>query len=250
MSGPGSTDALRVEIDALRVKTKYKHKKTTSPSESTRSKVIPSIASNNGIVTMPIDNLIQMLLRVNHGVFFGDSHGDFNCSEFLVSKMVLFKKQGVTLFFMEMFGSDAQPMLDRYFKYGDNEKDLVLYLDKGGWEKSTGMAKKYVEIVKAARQQGIKVIGLDDDSEGASRLEDSNLHWTKVVNQYASKGKKYVVFAGFGHSSVFPLNKGIDFRLGIPSMDFETGSAKVFLGDGKYNNFRIVLEKSPHQPAS
>ena len=213
-----------------------------------RTKVIPSLPSDKGKVSVSNDDLLRTLLNVNPGVFIGDSHTDFNCSEFMTSKMAFLKQQGVTLFFMEMFGSEAQPKLDRYFEKGDNGEELVSYLQKRGWEKRPGMAKKYFEIVRAARENGIKIIGIDNNAAGKNRLEKSNPHWVKVISNYTSNNHtKYVVFGGQGHSSNYLFNKGVDFRLGIPSIDLETGTPQILLGDGRDSDFSIILEESPNQ---
>jgi len=55
------------------------------------------------------------------------------------------------------------------------------------------------------------------------------------------------VFGGQGHSSNYLFNKGVDFRLGIPSIDLETGTPQILLGDGRDSDFSIILEESPNQ---
>lgn len=216
-----------------------------------RTKVVPSVPSDNGKVSISNDNLLSALLNVNPGIFIGDSHADFNCSEFMASKMAFFKQQGVTLFFVEMFGADAQPMLDRYFEKGDNAEELVSYLQERGWEKRPGMTRKYFEIVQAANQNGIRTVGIDNEASGNRRLENSNPHWMRVINDYTSNSNnKFVVFGGYGHSANNPFHKGIDYYLGIPSIDLETGTPQTLLGDSRANDFRIILEKSPNQPDS
>ncbi|MFC1637603.1 ChaN family lipoprotein [Candidatus Margulisiibacteriota bacterium] len=213
-----------------------------------RAKVVPSVPSQNGKVTVSGGKLLSKLLQTNPGVFIGDSHTEFNCAEFVAARMGDFKKEGVTLFFMEMFGSDAQPMLDRYFKKGDNGTELVQYLKDRGWNKRPGMAQKYFEAVQAARENGIQVIGIDNDAAGDRRLEESNPHWTEVINKHTSKKKtKYVVFGGHGHSANYSANKGVDYRLGIPSVDLVTGDPQIKIGDGKKNDFEIALAPSPDQ---
>jgi uncharacterized iron-regulated protein len=215
-----------------------------------RAKIIPSIPSNNGIVSISEDVLLTNLINVNPGVFMGDSHTEFNCSEFMASKMNLLSRRGVGLFFMEMFGSSAQPLLNRYFEKGDNLNALVSYLKERGWDKRPGMAEKYCEIVKAAKENGIRIIGIDNDAYGRGRLEESNPHWVSVINKYTEKkGTKYIIFGGGGHSANYSLNKGVDYLLGIPSVDLNTGEKqKILLGDGKANDFSIDLIKSPNQP--
>ncbi len=217
-----------------------------------RSKVIPPVRSDQGQVRVSAETLFAQLLNVNPGLFFGDRHGSYNTVEYLSGNMDYFKKQGVTTLYMEMFAADAQPLLDRYFEKGDNVAELEQYLYTQGWHKDLGMDKKYMELVKAARESGIRIVGIDDATSATdpNRLKSSDSHWTQIIQKNSKPTEKYLVFGGQGHSErdEAQCKYGVDYRLGIPALDFYTGEPRIVLGDRFKFDFAIYLERSPHQP--
>lgn len=217
----------------------------------------------------PTDLIIQQLnskkdVNGANGVFLGDSHGDYNIVEFLTEKMPEFKKAGINKFYMEMIEADSQVMIDRYYEKGDNENEIVEHFKNNGWEKTKGTAQNYFNLIKAAKENGIKVYGIDESNEsfmkgglsgsGPDRLTRSNPLWTSVIKEHTTPGDKYIVYGGLGHSANYPFNKGVDQMLGdIPSLDFDTSKnnkEEIQVGDGKANDFEILLPKSPNQPKS
>jgi hypothetical protein len=220
--------------------------------KAARAKVIPSIPSNRGQVTVSDEDFFKMLLNVNPGIFLGDRHGSYNIVEYLSGKMPYFKQQGVSTLYMEMFPPEAQPMLDRYFETGENQAELEQYLNAQGWHKDLGMDKKYAQLVSAARESGIRIVGIDtvETQPDDVRLKASNLHFAAVVKEHARPGEKYLVFGGEGHSSQNEMdcNYGVDYQLGIPSVDFKTGEPGIYLSDRFKQDFMLALERNPDQP--
>lgn len=158
---------------------------------------------------------------------------------------------------MEMIPAEKQPMIDRYYEKGDNEKEIVDYLEQG-WSQREGSAQQYFNIIKSAKENGIKVYGIDEPAEvdlksdRADRLTRSNPEWASVITKNTKAGDKYIIFGGYGHSANYLYNKGVDQLLGdIPSVDFDTsdsGKTEIIGGDGKANDFQVLLPKSPNQP--
>lgn len=214
-----------------------------------RQKVIPSLPSQGGEVNLSVNDFIARIYNANPGIFIGDRHGEYNCSEFVSSLIPSLKAQGVTVLFMEMFPSDKQPLLDRYFKVGDNEQQLLAHLQRY-WEKTPLAPEKYLQIIRTAKANGIRVVGIDCEHTGQNRLETSNPHWVGVIkNNLKSTTTKYVIFGGYAHAGNYPYNKGVDYRLGIPSVELSTGEElKILLGDSKGNDFQITLPNHPEQP--
>lgn len=224
----------------------------------TQTQVCNKVPTDGNPTTLIIDQLNSKKdINGARGVFLGDSHGDCNIQEFLAKEMPEFKKAGVNKFYMEMIPADMQSMIDRYYEKGDNEKEIVNYL-KQGWEKVDGSAQKYFNIIKAAKDNGIKVYGIDEPLKIAmtetqlNRTDRTNPQWAKIVTNNTKPDDKYIMFGGLAHSANYSANKGVDQLLGdIPSLDFgtsENNKEEILVGDGKANDFQILLPKSPNQP--
>lgn len=191
------------------------------------------------------------------GVFIGDLHGYFNCPEFLTDNMSKFKKAGLNKIFMEMFRAEDKEILNRYYNNKASDDELIAYL-KDGWEKKPGTAKRYFEVVKAAKANGIRVYGIDEPKKDffekpiEQRLQRSNPFWKRQILKNSTPKDKYIVFGGAGHSANYPRDKGVNVLLGnIPAVDFDrskTGKAYVEKGDGKDSDYKIYLPRAKGQP--
>lgn len=231
--------------------------------DQVRKEVIPAELLAHGagkeIPKLSPEDLITTLLKENPGVCLGDLHGNFNIPEFLTANMNKFAKADAKVIFLEMIRSDAEGKraLEQLRKTGD-VKAFADYLEKKQWGKEKGWTEKIGTMVKKAYDEGMDVVGIDIEHTGDSRLETSNPHWKGVVVDYVSRKEfpkqgKYFVFGGSGHSAEYPANKGVDYMLGVPSVDFRSAKAAtphVRVGDRKDNDFEIVLPKSKDQPPS
>lgn len=224
----------------------------------TQTQVCNKTPTDGNPTTLIIDQLNSKKdINGANGIFLGDAHGCVNIQEFLVNQMPELKKAGVNNFYMEMFDADDQAMIDKYYEKGDNEQEIVNYL-KVGWEKTDGSAQRYFNIIKTAKENGIKVYGIDEPTETylgqsqSKRLERANPFWANVIKEHTETSDKYIIYGGSGHSANYSMNKGVDQLLGdIPSIDFGTSSSsknEIVVGDGKDNDFEILLPKSPNQP--
>lgn len=157
------------------------------------------------------------------GFMIGDVHGDTYITEFLEDYMPAFRNAGVQTFFIEMIRSEDQDILDRFMETGDRT-ELAAYLQPG-WDKGPGWIDSVIDVIEAARQQGIQVVGIDIPFSGADRLETSNPHWTGIIQDHmagSSHDQKYLVFGGQAHAGDYPANTGVDARLGIMSGSFQS----------------------------
>ena len=121
---------------------------------------------------------ISNLLKDHQGLFIGDSHGVLSISEWLKEYLDDLKGEGVEQLHMEMVRSDYQFLIDDY--YADIEGSgirLEAYLEKRWGHKSSGTGAAYFDIIETAKNNGIKVFGIDTDVTGDRKLEDSNPHW-------------------------------------------------------------------------
>ncbi|MBK8012055.1 MAG: hypothetical protein IPK13_11960 [Deltaproteobacteria bacterium] len=215
----------------------------TAPVPPTREEVLPELRPS-----MKPGELISEILKTNPGVFLGDEHGSSAIPEFLSNSMSSFRDSGVKRLYVEMFNSDHQPMLDRFWEQGDNRQDLVAHLEMNGWNKAEGWPERVVSMLESAKKAGIRPIGIDTAHTGSSRLETANPHWVSVIQAHeaeASDRGLYVVWGGSGHSANFPRNKGVDWRLGIPSVDLGDSASisvpEVTTADGRSSDFRVTL---------
>lgn len=195
------------------------------------------------------------ILKDNHGLFIGDSHGELSIPEWLKQHLDDFQREGVEQLHMEMVRSDHQFLIDNY--YADVEGSgirLEAYLEKRWGHKSPGTGAAYFDIIETAKNNGIKVFGIDNDITGDNRLEGSNPHWASTINSKMtelSPNGKFLVFGGTGHSANYPLNKGVDQILGnIPSIDFDQSKSKnveIRKADGRESDYIVSLPDSPNQ---
>jgi hypothetical protein len=166
---------------------------------------------------------IRYGLEQARGFMIGDGHGDTFITRFLADNMAEFRAAGVGVFFIDMIQSADQEILDRFMESGDRS-ELTEYLEDG-WNKGPGWIGSLVDLIDAARRQGIEVVGIDIPFSGSDRLETSNPHWTSVISNHMSErgsNTKYLVFGGGANVGDYPFNTGVDARLGIMSGSFQT----------------------------
>ena len=200
--------------------------------------------------------LINRVLQKNPGVFLCDIHGYYNIPEFIARSMPELKASGVTKIFMEMFPADTQPMLDRYFSQGDNSEEVMTYLTEHWSHLEKELPQKYFDIVRYAKENGIKVYGLDEpvktfkNNPISERELRSNPFWKDTVINNTNPHDKYIVYGGAGHAITRTEKKGVDCMLGIPSIIIKTDNKEMsFLSLDKFD-FVHHLPESPNQPKS
>ena len=189
------------------------------------------------------------------GLFLGDAHGVLSVSEWLTEHLDEFKEQNVKQLYMEMVRSDHQFLVDDYYNGVEGaEVRLQAYLEERWGHKSPGTGMAYFDIIETAKENGIKVCGIDNNVIGNARLERSNPHWDGVIDKHSQElgqNEKFLIFGGSGHIANYPMNKGVDHMQGdIPSIDFnasETGKIEITKGDGKDSDYEVSLPDSPNQ---
>jgi hypothetical protein len=180
------------------------------------------------------NQVLGALLKQNRGLMFGDIHGETKVLDAMSAFLPHLAASGAKVFFVEMIKSADQAVLDGFMRTGDVSA-LAKHLVATGWDKGEDgrWATQLASVLNEARKLGMKLVGIDVQHTGDSRLEASNPAWASTIEKTMRtmpREAKYVVFGGLGHSGNYPLNKGVDALLGIPSVDFFSSQVPYFSG--------------------
>jgi hypothetical protein len=117
-------------------------------------------------------------------ICIGEKHSDVAPKKFLIQNMPLFRESGFTVLFMEHLSvKEHLNLLKEYFtseEMSDGLKTKLSVLDEGHKSPSADQEKlqqwrskyNFTEIVKAAKQNGIEVIPLEESEDSWSRLNE------------------------------------------------------------------------------
>lgn len=126
---------------------------------------------------------LSRLIANKRLVYFGETHLDVVAKNFMVDQMSTFKKLGFTHIALEIFEVREQKMLDDYMAGKINDDIITDYLKyEWGWCDP----RFYLEIVKAAKREKLKIIALDP-----SRT-DRDKPWPEFRNTNAFYDEKYI----------------------------------------------------------
>ncbi|HIE3609195.1 TPA: membrane-targeted effector domain-containing toxin, partial [Legionella anisa] len=169
----------------------------------------------------------------------GECHSHISPKKFLIENMKKMKQNGYEVLFMEhLFYDTNQKDLDEFFKTGKMSTELINQLremNQHGLGYSFGPSSKitsslwknndYVAVLHAAREAGIRVVGIDISTVYRSQkigIDNQQLDNTRIryMNYTAaqimkreigflSKGKKWCGFMGNTHVSTFENTPGV-----------------------------------------
>lgn len=136
-------------------------------------------------------------------LYFGEMHMGQESKTFLTEHMGDLKRQGVGAVAMEMFNSTNQPILDRYLANEATIDEVKTALVREWNYESQG----YLNILAAAKANGMKLIALDDRSDGWSggfltAIVKRDAHMAQVIAQAIKNdpGLRIAVLCGRMHS--------------------------------------------------
>jgi|GEM_PF-2362395 len=194
------------------------------------------------------ERLLPALLAKNPGVALGDVHFFGETNLYLASQMRELKKAGVDTIYLEdedkhfksmsALSDEQLRQLLRDRKLGD-----IILLGKAEADltdparSNTDPDGTYVQMMLAAREQGIRIIPIDkkglarDQEPMVHRLATTNITWTDTIRRdrdllekQGKKAGKYIVWAGYDHLVDTPGSYGlVDDSLGLPVVAFEQG---------------------------
>lgn len=181
---------------------------------------------------------VKDCIQFNKGLVIGERHRDKSPKQFLIDNMALLKSQGVTTLYMEHLLHEChQEMLDAYLKSpidAPMPKRLELYLRHLDFEQELDGSATYINIVKSAKENGIRVVAIDSEATyqigitrnlsdlndtqlSIDRLKAMNISMLERFSQY-NDGGKYIAFIGSGHVSTCNGVPGVSDLLGCPNI--------------------------------
>lgn len=196
--------------------------------EPDRDKSVPQLRTENGTgrILAPIDGLFSALFQSNQGVFVGERHFDRTSKAIITDYLVHhLPSWGVRVLFLEAIAQRDQPALNEYLATGRNREGVLRSLNEYGWD-----VEGFMKLIDSARAAGIRVVGTD--IRGKSLEERDRLAANIVRHELRDhpQGAKFMYFGGSSHShhrsttSSGKVTFGLDYLLGIPSVDMVTRS--------------------------
>lgn len=187
--------------------------------------------ANSGMLV----DIFRDALSHNKGVAIGEEwHGDYSFPLFMSAMMPVFKEMNVTRFYTEMALAGKQSIIDDW-QEGRDEESFPDHLDSqpNYFAYSKHMWQHYWLMMCAAREEGIKIVGLDnpDIRTGYGAVMDApfkTMFWESVIEKdrkTAKPGELYVVYGGESHVTDHgdPF-KGIHQILGVPRILLKKGT--------------------------
>ncbi|HAT1919920.1 TPA: membrane-targeted effector domain-containing toxin [Legionella pneumophila] len=200
----------------------------------------------SSISPVMIDKTVERVQDLFEGSFIiGESHSHISPKRVLIENMKKMKEYGYEILFMEhLFYDTDQSDLDKFFETGEISTYLMsrLYeMNRSGMRHSFGPASgitsplwqqnDYTSVLRAAREAGIRVVGIDISTVYYSQkigIDDQHLDNTRVryMNYTAaqimereshslSKGKKWCCLMGNVHVRTFENTLGVSELLGV-----------------------------------
>jgi len=158
-------------------------------------------------VTNP--NLATVLPKSFDVLVVGESHSNLEIKMRITQSLSNLKKENVAFLGLEVFQSQTQHLLDRYFKTGEGLDDIKSYLHKAyPFKDDIGIIVGLIDLITTAREQGIRIIALDkpknlikNQDDGDQWINERNKWMADRVKETLKKnpGKKIVCLVGNYH---------------------------------------------------
>jgi cellobiose-specific phosphotransferase system component IIB len=209
------------------------------------------------------EEIIEKTLEHARGLVIGESHGEIGSKQWLIENMERLAGKNVKTLYMEHLLTDFhQAALDSFFETGVMAKDLENYLKALDIGNMTDPLERYtfVEVVKAAGKQGIRVQAIDcmasyrlngmEILNNQERIVDEMAR-QKMMNYFARSiirsdqalrgAHKWAALMGNSHSNTFEGIAGVselEEAIGIRVEDVAEGtSTGIEVDPGKIMDF-------------
>lgn len=172
------------------------------------------------------------VLRRDPGIYLGEKHSYYSHMQWFADHIPAFHKEGVRQVFMESILQKDQWLVDDYMNHVPGaEERLKSHIAHR--IPDTVSPIPVFNLIKACKEQGIKVVGIDIPPDDFPHLTFAqargavNEDWAKLVNEHRADlkpGEKFLVIGGAAHGYLrVDQNRGypsINEWLGITSYDF------------------------------
>jgi len=172
-------------------------------------------------------------------LFIGERHTVKADKEEIIKNLAVFKKLGMTHLAMEMLREEQQKIVDDY-SAGKIDRGKVLEIFKQGWDKRPGIAEKYMELLDAAKSNGMRILAVDlytDSSEYGTTefFRKRNANWARIAESILQDKKSRILFyngqSHSGYNKVHDSANEILERTGIKSSVVEFAGGEVAPSD-------------------
>ena len=240
-------------------------REANTPRPSNKDVAIPASITN------PEDQ-IRYLLSHNRGLFDGDIHDNLAFPEYMAAHMAMLKEEKVTLMFLEMVDVKNQKMIDDFYNCMDGADVKLLEDMREHWGHSRGSADARFALILAAREAGIRTVGIGWNGHKAvaypslskwagAQGDDLNEGWINTIKTYLRAlpaDERFIIYGGANHGSFAPGRNGVDAHFGIPSIKLvKAGSSEARFSPTTFtllpsklptdSDFIAVLPDSPYQ---
>ncbi len=193
--------------------------------------------------------ILKSLLSKYQAIVIGESHPDPVPKRFIVENVTFLKSLGVTTLYLEHLCFDSiQEDLDTYFTQPSGSQmpttldEYLKFLDSGFKISEMG-PPGFLELVKSAKEAGIKVVAIDTEasydagyssfggSQGADRMIGMNYQCKLIYEKRKPEGKA-IFLVGSAH---------MGYCDGVPGLSEQFGFPNILVGKGPSREVKLEV---------
>ena len=215
-----------------------------------------------------VSSLLIPDLLSGEALCIGEFHDEPHARDFFIYNMRLLKSLGYDTLYLENLAYDSlyQDLLDQYQSSPIDSDDMPRSLElmiKSFADEKEGGRKVFYELIKTAKDCGVRVVGIDtvaahekkgDDPKRYSRLTYTSLKIIEKEESLRTKPGKYMLLIGNNHITESFKTPGIPYLLGIHSLSVRGSDESrrlVYAPDGtRIEKSRFSRDKSNKTPTA
>jgi len=181
-------------------------------------------------------NYAELWKKETPVLFIGERHTLKSDKDEIIKSLPEFKKLGVTHLAMEMLQEKQQKIIDDYLA-GKVARDKVLKIFKNGWNKGPGIPEKYMELIDAAKSNGIRILAIDlyTKYDTGKFFRKRNTNWARIAEAILKDKKARILFyCGQSHSGYNKVDDSANEilkKIGIKSKVVEFAGGEIASDD-------------------